>query len=423
MSGSVVERYVLAQRVADRYAASLGDPAEYLAAYSEQLVEFSQFEEHALRLREQFEEIINFKNTNQFTTDPAVAAERMAKLKAMRAEIPDAGPGAPIRATMLVERFGFTKLKPDAYHFCYAVIQQLVLPQGLRRSIEAAAKFWDKSARRFRPKAKYSQPEEFRAEYVDRYLEDLELFRKYEKLFERALAEGKAHSHEGEGATTIQAGPFKVVNTGGFPTALMVEKAKLVAHCADLMSHIGLGKICYGDVLITNRISAQSHTQAFYHIASDEMFVRADGKVTMDGVHAVCHELAHRYHYKVLGKSNQEVNKLYNTLKLAQESLPMEAPQKGETLTWKGESYVVDGIDWERRRIKMKLPSEPDPRVSFFLPLSAYTQSKGSPPSGLKFVTGYAEKGGPGENFAEMVAFYAMGKLPSEQVELLKPLL
>ena len=43
--------------------------------------------------------------------------------------------------------------------------------------------------------------------------------------------------------------------------------------------------------------------------------------------------------------------------------------------------------------------------------------------TGLNFITAYAKSGGPGENFAEMVSFYALGKLPKEQVELLLPLL
>ena len=37
--------------------------------------------------------------------------------------------------------------------------------------------------------------------------------------------------------------------------------------------------------------------------------------------------------------------------------------------------------------------------------------------------TPYAEKGGPNENFAEMVAYYALGKLPPGLVELLEPIL
>ena len=41
----------------------------------------------------------------------------------------------------------------------------------------------------------------------------------------------------------------------------------------------------------------------------------------------------------------------------------------------------------------------------------------------LDFVTHYAKKGGPGENFAEMVSFYALGKLPQAQLDLLLPIL
>lgn len=419
MSAQVAQRFLIAQRVADRVAASMGDPHQLLAEYSEALTEFSQVEDSARNLRDKYEEIFVAKNHMTPTTEADVQ-----QLKALRSEIPDHGDGSPVRIRVMLSKYGFDALKIPARSFCLAVIQQLVLPPRLRKSIEAAAKFWTKSARKYRLKARISSPEEWSAEHIDIYFSELELFRKYEKLFEQILDQGKEHTTEGEGATTIQAGPFTVVNGGGFDAATMAAKVKLVEDCARRMQYIGLGKACYGNVLITNRLNANAHTQAFYTIASDELFIRGDAKVTMDGVHAVCHELAHRYHYKFLGSSNPEVSKIYTTLKYSRPSLTdLPRPEKGESLTWKGKTYVVDSIDWMRERIKMRDPEEPDTRVAYFLPLSAYPQAKGLPPPKQAFVTAYAEKGGPGENFAEMVAFHAMGKLPDEQLELLKPLL
>jgi hypothetical protein len=65
-----------------------------------------------------------------------------------------------------------------------------------------------------------------------------------------------------------------------------------------------------------------------------------------------------------------------------------------------------------------------EPTVRGRIPLENYAAAKGILPTihHSGFVTGYA-KTDSGENFAEMVAFYCAGKLPPDQVEMLKAII
>lgn len=416
---AVVERFLLARRVVARVkqSDSVGDPTALLSDYQKALHDFAKHEGEVRARQEKLKVILELKNnapSRRDDQDKAAWEEYAAKIKALRQDLS----GISARASTIVGVYGFDRLKGPAYKFCYAVIQQLALPPKSRKAIEAASKFWSKSTRRVNTKS-LGYTEEYEMAFVERYFEDLELYQKYDKLFKHVLSEGKAHTSEGEGATSLRAGPFLVVNTGGFDAESMAQKVKLVEECTDLLHKIGLGKVCYGNVLITNRLTSDAYTQAFYLIASDELFIRGDTKVTMSGVQAVCHELAHRYHHKFLGASNRDVRALYAKIKSQQAGVDLPTPNIGEVIKWKGEDLTVVSIDRQHGQIRMKIPEEP--KYTFSLAISAYAHSKGFQAS--KFVTPYAEKGGPSENFAEMVAFYAMGKLPPDQVEILKPLL
>jgi hypothetical protein len=418
---AVVERYLLAQRVVARVkqSDSVGDPTVLLSNYQKALHDFAKYEGEIRTRQQKLKVILELKNSAPADReDKAAWDEYVAKIEALRQDLSDLS-DVSARASTVVRVYGFDHLKDPAYKFCYAVIQQLALPPKSRKVIEAASKFWSKSTRRVNTKSlRYT--EEYEMEFMERYFEDLELYQKYDKLFKQVLSEGKAHTSEGEEATSLRAGPFLVVNTGGFDAESMAQKVKLVEECTDLLHKIGLSKVCYGNVLITNRLTSDAYTQAFYHIASDELFIRGDAKVMMSGVQAVCHELAHRYYYRFLAPArHRDVKAIYAKIKSQQEGMDLPTPSIGEVIKWKGEDLTVVAIDRQHGQIQMKIPTEP--KYTFSLAISAYAHSKGFHAS--KFVTPYAERGGPGENFAEMVAFYAMGKLPPDQVELLKPLL
>jgi hypothetical protein len=141
------------------------------------------------------------------------------------------------------------------------------------------------------------------------------------------------------------------------------------------------------------------------------MFIRADADVSRDTVRIICHELAHRFEHKFM-KDRWRIEELYNTIK-GHGQIPK--PKKGDKLQVKDKTVFI--TDVERNKVQMMNEAG----TQYWIPLQVYRDMM--TPSGYHFVTGYAEKGGPGENFAEMVSFMAIGKLPKEQVELLRPLL
>jgi hypothetical protein len=408
----VAERFLLAPRVAARVkeADTIGDPREFLREYNAKLARYAGSEPAALKLKAQYAAV--FKAKAEGAPDETMAALRRA--------IPGMGPESPVNVTIVWEREGFVALKDPASRFCYAVLQQLALPPKARKSIEAATKFWSKNARF---SAKGSLEERY-ASHIDGYLDHLEVFRKYAKVFEQALKEGKEHSAEGEGATKFTAGPFTLVNTGGFDPKVMQAKAQLAEEAAAKMKAIGLGQVCYGNVLVTNRISSREAVAAFYLPSSDEMFVKADTSVDQDTVRVVCHELTHRYEHKFMGSKVGLIKKLYATINTHSFVRHTEAPKPGEEVTDNNKRLVVKEFDWQRNTVVLTDPADPNPNVVYRMPIETYALRKGDrADTDLTFISHYAKKGGPSENFAEMVSYYAIGKLPKAQVELLLPLL
>jgi hypothetical protein len=224
--------------------------------------------------------------------------------------------------------------------------------------------------------------------------------------------------------------------------AEVVEKAEkaLTAH--------GLGKVCYGDVLISKTVNRTKNIAAFYIVNSDEMFVRANTPEDWDTVKTVCHELAHRLEYKFLSSKTHEIASLYRQINTHSSFLSdTSLPKLGETVLYEGKQMKVVDTDYRRKSVKVQEDAEPrcfacgqpvkghQPDAEHKTPIirkEFYTmpaamfyklQGKEMEVDPMDFVTPYAKRGGPTENFAEMVAYYVLGKLPKKQIDLLEPII
>lgn len=388
-----------ARRVVARFlqADHIGDLSELLLKYREKVSTFGRHEKNARSITQTYDAILKLFSKTPFP---------VAEIRDLRNTIPMGGDGSPDSiSTALIQEYA--GVQNAARLFCWASLQQVVLSPKVRKSIEAATKFWGKTPRL--PKG--GTVEKTLELRVRLYLDCIEDFQKYDKLFAIVVKDGKAHATEGEGATKHKAGPFTLVNTGGFAPDVMTAKAKLCEEVAHRMTSIGLGVVCYGEVLISNKLTAKAAVAAFYLPTKDEMFVRADAAASTDTVRIVCHELAHRFEHKFM-KHRDRVQDLYSTLK-GHGSVPK--PKKGDTISPKGKTHVITDVKGNLVELLN------DDGLQYWIPFDVY---KGMmTPHGYHFVTAYAESGGPGENFAEMVSFMALGKLPKEQVELLRPLL
>lgn len=349
----------LSHRVVARYlrADSYGDPSELLRKYQAQVADYAKHEQLAIGWLEGYREVERLRGSGGTKAEQEAVRERHMITDVTR----DAEgrlrsyknlAGGPVGAVLHEGRSGW--VGAVAKEFCLGLLQQFALPAGVRKSIEVSSAWWNKGVRL--PRAgRGGTYEEGEALGVELYLDHLETFRKYEKVFEKAIQLGKAHSGEGEGATKVVAGPFTVVNTGGFSSEVVARSAKVAVVVAQRMEGIGLGKVCYGDLHLSGKLMGKN-VAAFYSPGHDEMFIRPN--IPGDAVRYICHELTHRLVNKHLRSKQSEIAQLYGNCKATG-----------------------------------------------------------------RFVSPYARKGGPEENFCEMVSFWALGMLHPDMIALLRGIL
>jgi hypothetical protein len=317
---------------------------------------------------------------------------------------------------------GKLKLVEVGHLLFLALLQNYTLPPAIRKKVELASRAYMKKVRRPIPKAHGLARD---LEYFDIYDRFISGAYAHLTVAKAAIAQGKSHSEEGPGATKLKAGAFTLVNAGGFDSQVMENIQGIVEKVQSLLKAKSLGEVCYGEVQVTNTLM-KAQVLAFYLIAKDELFIRANVKENVDTIKTVLHELGHRYENKFL-HNNNGIFSLYRTLSgqeyEKQRAEKPEKPEPGETIVSKGKTYKVTGTRWSGRGIQVQLERADDPKYKAHVPLEAWAELKGqksrdvSKPDYIGFVTNYAKKGGPAENFAEMFAFYCLSKLPQKQVE------
>lgn len=277
LSSRIKTRFLLAK---DRTADTIGDPHDLLRQFEATLTKFSDLEP---------------------LLGPMLAAQ----------EASEKGSASPEQNQLITQhRFdflfkvktGYTKFFNSGHNLFLALIQQYELPPKTRKGVEAAAKFYSKS--------RVQMPK--RGKEAETYGKYLEIYREQFVLAKTAITQSQPRGvGEDTGAKSKKAGPFTIVNTGGFDEETMDEAAKVTATAAELLHRKGLGKVCYGEVLLSNTLS-KSTVLAFYLVKNDEMFVRANLKGKQhDAVATIIHELGHRLQFKFLPSKQRDINHLY----------------------------------------------------------------------------------------------------------------
>lgn len=410
----------LVRGVAARFlqAESIGDPKEILREFEQEVRKLEQTipqgtAEKAKRVQgEMMEAFRSSPKTNRFTP---------VKFD----HIPDYNEIQAYDSKAIFELHRAPARMQDIGHRLFlALLQTYALPVTLRKKVETISRFYFKKPKK--PKAP-SNTGMFSFWAIDLYESMLSVYLDHVDVAKDAIRKGKEHVEApAEGGawtgTKMKVGPFTLVNTGGFPEKTMQEVADIVQKSTALIQSSGLGKVCYGDIQVTNTVHGTSKVAAFYLIASDELFVRANVKANWDTIHTVCHELGHRYHKKFLPGGDRDVERLYRQMS-GQEiqrkvNLRDKKPQVGETFATKSGIYRVTGTTWARKGIQVLVELVSDPKVKGNISLEGWAALKGfggrdvdKDPNFKGFVTDYAKKT-PAENFAEMFAFYCMGRLP-----------
>jgi hypothetical protein len=306
------------------------------------------------------------------------------------------------------------------------LLQQYDIPADLRKKVESCSRFYEKT--------RFASPKNFE-EGVVAFNKLMTLYREHLALAKDAFS--KATVRGVDAPTVLRAGPFRVVNTGGFDEATMSNCARVIEKAVHLLAKKGLGKVCYGDALISNTLT-KSKVLAFYLVSSDEFFVRANLKGKEGGaLQTIIHELAHRLYFKFLQSKHRDIARIYQTIKskvdhstsdLESEirNNPDLSPKPGDTVVEKGKTYVVERVSYgSRGGYQVIMHREDDPSNKASVSLKGWASLKGIKPEskpGSGFITPYAGKNDE-ENFAEMVAFYCMDELPQDQVEMLEKVL
>lgn len=409
-----------ALRVAARWhrlADSIGDPEELLKAF-EAVVGWLSVLEKDIPWMLEAEKIWNEGGFTSWYRIPEEAKEKLLQdhgvpgLKLIK----DYGPYRQDFALKVRFSQGFQR----AHDLFLSILQKFQLGPQLRKSIEAAAKYHSASRRK--------QPSDEQA--LGQYIKTLATVRGQAAAARQAIQEGVPHGQEGT-QEVLRAGSFRVVNTGGFDDQTMQEVVAVVETAEKLLRAKGLDRVCYGDVLVSRTLSKPT-TLAFYLVSKDEMFVRANlrGK-QHDAVKTVCHELGHRLHFKFLRSRDQELRDMYrqihgktNKSVRVREILEANPIVPGDTIVGtKNTLYEVTGTGYGSGEVQVKLQQKSDPTQKAHVGLESYLQIKGLlQHSDLSsHVTPYAAKNYE-ENFAEMVAFWCLNKLPEDQVGMLEQL-
>ena len=358
----------------------------------------------------------------------------------------------------------------EMHMLAMAVLQKYSLPPALRKKVEGISRFWATKQTGRKPRMPSGYGVERMMAVVTYYLKYVEDTQEQLGVLTEAMAKGQLIAEgDADDVAKVKAGPFTLINTGGFSEDVMKTVADVVKKAADYASTSGVGQVCYGEVHVTNKIS-KGNVLAFYMISQDEMFVRADASTSEKHMHTLLHELGHRYQYKFL-KNKQAIERMYSQIKYKwhrDEILKMK-PQKGETLTdpKSKKVYVVESVSGDmvhmrtehspeviqvvkeqaRETVLKKRPELATPRnpaeeqilqysleamekeilrrvgvVSAKINIEGYYQMKGVDPRALGpdfkgFITPYAATD-PDENFAEMFGFYCTGDLPPTQSAL-----
>lgn len=403
----------LVLKVAARYlrARSFGDPKMLLARFQGILDKYLLPENDLREAKELFKSL-----TNEDRRNPDYMEIRKLAFKASESVVSMS-----------------TELSEVGQPLFWSILQSYSLQPTLRKRIEKAARDHSKV---YRPREKSKTYWGIFVEYIEQYEAYFNAAQQNADAAREAISKGKEHSEAPVESTTgvgtkMKVGDFTLVNTGGFPEKTMNEVADLVQKASSLLHSSGFGKVCYGNILVTNTLK-KNNVLAFYVVADDELLVRANFKSDRDTLRTILHELGHRYQFQFMKGRNSEVKDFYRWMEGEEDDRLKD--KRDELLPKKGDTIEIKGVTWEavsnnpsvtRSEVKyfvnMQMVEEPHMRGK--MELEGWLQHKGiklrdfNDPTLRGFVTEYAKRGGPDENFAEVFSVYCLGKLRSDYKE------
>jgi len=338
------------------------------------------------------------------TTDPLDQLSAFLEFVDWMSQVPDESYRASARLRAIPAAFGRRKLGT----FFLGLLQHYDPTSKDRTVLEKAAKEYQTTRTRIGrdPVAQYK----LRVKALIGYLDAVE----------RTLERPKEHAEP-------EVHGMRLVNAGGFSPKVMEAAGEVVAKAAEALGRVGLGRALYGDVTIVNSVHRNPKALAFYWIETDELYVRANLKgQTGPAVKTVLHELAHRIEDRLLAHKRAEIRTLFKRIEDESDQLMSDAlwkrsdlrPSEGQSI---GEEWRVVKIGLSKNKPAIVVVSKLNRARVGWMPLHKWLLNHHYREVSA-FVSLYASTD-PSENFAEMLATYALGQLELKWVDLLTPIL
>lgn len=212
-------------------------------------------------------------------------------------------------------------------------------------------------------------------------------------------------------------GPFKVHNTVGAKGAELESLKKGLERVEKAIKTNpipGFARVLYGDVHVVPRIT-KAHHAAWYYPSDDSLYLRRTKSTGIDEVHALVHELGHRYWHKFASEPQKSA---WNSqhMRAEMKHVEVELPKVGEEIPVsikgaKGRYPTIVAVEPGLLRYSIDIDGtlytnsiSTRSVYNFF-----YEKQKGS----KNFPTPYSATSAQ-EHFCEALSLLALGNLPDE---------
>lgn len=212
-------------------------------------------------------------------------------------------------------------------------------------------------------------------------------------------------------------GPFKVHNTVGAKGAELESLKKGLERVEKAVKSNpvpGFARVLYGDVHVVPRIT-KAHHAAWYYPGDDSVYLRHTKSTGMDEVHALVHELGHRYWHKFAAEPQKKAWALQH-MRAETKAVEVELPKVGDELPVaikgaKGRYPTVTRVEPMAVFYSLDLNGVPyENHISMSKVRDFFREKQRATKN---FPTPYSATSAQ-EHFCDAVAMLALGNLPDE---------
>ena len=212
-------------------------------------------------------------------------------------------------------------------------------------------------------------------------------------------------------------GPFKVHNTVGAKGAELESLKKGLERVGKAVKSNpvpGFARVLYGDVHVVPRIT-KAHHAAWYYPGDDSLYLRRAKSTGIDEVHALIHELGHRYWHKFAAEPQKKAWNLQH-MRAEMKHVEVELPKVGDEIPVaikgvKGRYPTIVAVEPGQFRFSIDIDGRPYTNSIPIMKVRDFYREQQK--ATKNFPTKYSATSAQ-EHFCDSVAMLALGNLPDE---------